>query len=74
MPIETDLFEEWLDYWGSNGEIVQAGVNIKIGQNKGIYYGEWKEINSVKTPNGRGLLKCSEKLILGHIKNGDWAA
>ena len=73
MPIYTVKYEEWLDEWGSNGEVVERSLNQKISDSEGTYYGEWQVINSVKTPNGRGLLECADKLILGHIKNGEWA-
>ena len=40
---------------------------------KGVYFGEWKIVNSKFVPSGRGALDCEDKWIFGYIENGEWA-
>ena len=39
----------------------------------GTYFGEWKVNGSEIVVCGRGVLNCKNKLVLGYIKNGQWA-
>ena len=63
---------EWLE-WGTDTNIVKRGLSVTISGMKGKYYGEWLQIGDLILPYGRGALDCEDKLILGHVKDGEWA-
>jgi hypothetical protein len=44
-----------------------------IGEDEGMYYGEWKEVDSYLKIEGRGALICTDKVILGYTIDGMWA-
>ena len=45
---------------------------MKISGMEGIYYGEWKMVNSKLIPNGRGALNCDDNWFFGYVENGEW--
>jgi len=46
---------------------------VTVGDNFGTYYGEWSEKNQSTIPDGRGVLDCTDELILGYVDKGEWA-
>ncbi len=45
---------------------------MTIGDKFGTYYGEWSEKNQLAVPDGRGVLDCTDELILGYVVKGKW--
>jgi len=45
----ANFVKEWDDWlqWGYSEVpvIIKRGLNVKIGKDSGIYYGEWQELN-----------------------------
>jgi len=65
---------DWLKWGiGVNSSIrVQRSLSVRIGSDRGKYYGEWQVKGFEITVCGRAALDCENKLILGYVKNGEW--
>ena len=67
--------EEWLE-WGKSTKAdlveIKYRTNVKIGKDQGDYCGEWQRILTQDLPNGRGLLNCKDKWILGYAEHRNW--
>lgn len=55
-------------------KVVRRGLNVTVNEKIGTYYGEWSEKeDSQLVPDGRGILECTDRYILGYIEHGNWA-
>ncbi len=53
---------------------MKRGLNITVDEKVGTYYGEWSDKEDAQlVPDGRGVLECTDRYILGYIKGGNWA-
>lgn len=54
--------------------LVNRCLSATVGKDKdkGVYHGEWLKGRSQFNIEGRGIIECGDKFILGYIKDGQW--
>ena len=71
------MFDEWLEWGQSTIQTahteIKKGSNVEINGDKGDFCGEWQMKKLQDLPNGRGILTCKDKWILGYAENRTWA-